>query len=374
LLLKIIELSIINNIKLKKMPKLTPAQIKAGIKTGKSIIKLITPTPAKKVVAKTIVKKVAAKKAPDLFSQLNKAGKLKMPAKAKVPVKAAAPKVPVKKVVTPKKVVAKTVTPKKAAPKKSSTELAIRSKGAVAVINKANLAKKAKTSTDLATIPKINLDAFPQAKKKSNLFKNIMQGLGLTGAVGTAAYFENKKSKEKAKKVADNKKKVADNKKKVVAKKPAIAIVPIVKKIEKEPIKKVEQKVEKVAPKKAAPTVSQLWKEKTGTSWSEAKKQGLTDGSLKANLELMAKLKSGNYKPEPKSEPKVEEPKMETKSSADISAEMAKEILFRLKQKGMNKGGSGMGAMEKADAEDMLQGYKKGGATKRKMKMKKGKC
>ena len=262
-------------------------------------------SPAKKVAAKAIVKKVAAKKAPDLFSQLNKAGKLKMPAKAKVPVKAAAPKVPVKaaapkvpvkKVVTPKKVVAKTVTPKKVtpkkvtpkkvAPKKTSTELAIRSKGAVAVINKANLAKKAKTSTALATIPKINLDAIPQAKKKSNLVKNIIQAIIGGGAIGTAAYFENKKSKEKAKKVADNKKKVADNKKKVVAKKPAIPIVPIVKKIEKEVIKKVE----KEAIKKAAPTVSQLWKEKTGTSWSEAKKQGLTDGSLKANLALMANL------------------------------------------------------------------------------------
>ena len=64
---------------------------------------------------------------------------------------------------------------------------------------------------------------------------------------------------------------------------------------------------------------------------------------------------------------------METKSSADISGEMAKEILFRLKQKGMNKGGSGMGDMEKADAEAMLQGFKKCGATKRKMKMKKRK-
>ena len=243
------------------MPKLTPAQIKAGLKAGKSIIKLITPTPGKKVVAKAVVKKVVAKKAPDLFSQLNKAGKLKMPAKAKVPVKAVAPKVvakvapkvvakvPVKKVVTPKvtpkKVLAKTVTPKKvtpkkAAPKKVSTELAIRSKGDVAVINKANLAKKAKTSTDLTTTPKINLDAFPQAKKKSNLVKNIIQGIIGGGLVGTAAYLENKKSKEKAKKVADNKKKNADNKKKVVAKKPAIAIVPPVKKIEKEVIKKAE--------------------------------------------------------------------------------------------------------------------------------------
>jgi hypothetical protein len=45
---------------------------------------------------------------------------------------------------------------------------------------------------------------------------------------------------------------------------------------------------------KAAPTVSQLWQQKTGTSWSEAKKQGLTDGSAKSNIALMKKLQSGS--------------------------------------------------------------------------------
>ena len=53
-------------------------------------------------------------------------------------------------------------------------------------------------------------------------------------------------------------------------------------------------------------TVAELWKAKTGTAWSEAKKQGLTDGSAKANLALMAKLKSGDYKPKTKEESKVE--------------------------------------------------------------------
>lgn len=48
------------------------------------------------------------------------------------------------------------------------------------------------------------------------------------------------------------------------------------------------------APKPAAKTVSQLWVEKTGTSWSEAKKQGLTDGSYAQNMALMKKLKSGS--------------------------------------------------------------------------------
>lgn len=45
---------------------------------------------------------------------------------------------------------------------------------------------------------------------------------------------------------------------------------------------------------KSAPSVSELWKQKTGTSWSEAKKQGLTDGSASSNIALMKKLQSGS--------------------------------------------------------------------------------
>ena len=37
-----------------------------------------------------------------------------------------------------------------------------------------------------------------------------------------------------------------------------------------------------------------MWVEKTGTSWSEAKKQGLTDGSYAQNMALMKKLQSGS--------------------------------------------------------------------------------
>jgi hypothetical protein len=49
--------------------------------------------------------------------------------------------------------------------------------------------------------------------------------------------------------------------------------------------------------KPAGKTVAQMWQEKTGTSWSEAKKQGLTDGSAKGNMKLMADMKAnaGNY-------------------------------------------------------------------------------
>jgi hypothetical protein len=77
---------------------------------------------------------------------------------------------------------------------------------------------------------------------------------------------------------------------------------------------KVEKMKKEFIPNKPATgqTVAELWKEKTGTSWSEAKKQGLTDGSAKNNLALMAKLKSGEYKPKAKEEVKVE-PKVEPK-------------------------------------------------------------
>lgn len=45
---------------------------------------------------------------------------------------------------------------------------------------------------------------------------------------------------------------------------------------------------------KSAPSVSELWKQKTGTSWSEAKKLGLSDGSASSNVALMKKLQSGS--------------------------------------------------------------------------------
>jgi hypothetical protein len=44
----------------------------------------------------------------------------------------------------------------------------------------------------------------------------------------------------------------------------------------------------------AAKTVSQIWKEKTGKDWSEAKSLGLSDGSAASNMALLKKLKSGS--------------------------------------------------------------------------------
>jgi hypothetical protein len=44
-------------------------------------------------------------------------------------------------------------------------------------------------------------------------------------------------------------------------------------------------------------TVSELWKQKTGLSWPEAKRQGLTDGSYNANLNLRKRLLDGDFDP-----------------------------------------------------------------------------
>lgn len=79
-------------------------------------------------------------------------------------------------------------------------------------------------------------------------------------------------------------------------------------KVKEETVKKETVKPPVTPPVKTGTgqTVAELWKAKTGTAWSEAKKQGLTDGSAKSNLALMAKLKSGDYKPKAKVEPKVE--------------------------------------------------------------------
>lgn len=59
--------------------------------------------------------------------------------------------------------------------------------------------------------------------------------------------------------------------------------------------------VEPSKPKSKSKTTAELWKEKTGTDWSEAKKRGLTDGSAKSNLEIRKALKAGrDFKAAPK--------------------------------------------------------------------------
>jgi len=52
-------------------------------------------------------------------------------------------------------------------------------------------------------------------------------------------------------------------------------------------------------------TVSDLWEEHTGTPWSEAKKQGLTDGSYEANMKVRDMLMNSEIKkPQPIAKPK----------------------------------------------------------------------
>ena len=55
----------------------------------------------------------------------------------------------------------------------------------------------------------------------------------------------------------------------------------------------VKTETKTVTPVKSAPTVSQVWKDKTGMSWSEAKNLGLSDGSASSNMRLLKKLQSG---------------------------------------------------------------------------------
>jgi hypothetical protein len=132
-------------------------------------------------------------------------------------------------------------------------------------------------------------------------------------------------------------------------------------------------------PKPAAKTVSQVWAEKTGTSWSEAKKLGLTDGSAKSNLALLDKLNKGtvskssisDMKNPPKREKEEKIPTLSvkgttvSKSNASPSASSStSETTPKPSDKQMS--GSGMGAMERMEGM-----YKRGGSVKKKMKSKK---
>lgn len=109
---------------------------------------------------------------------------------------------------------------------------------------------------------------------------------------------------------------------------------------------------------KSTPTVSELWKQKTGTSWSEAKKQGLTDGSLNSNLALMKKLKSGEISKSSMSKPKTQSTSTSTSTSQPASTKETKKVTT-------GYSGSGIGAMERAEAESKMR---KGGMVRRRMK------
>jgi len=122
-----------------------------------------------------------------------------------------------------------------------------------------------------------------------------------------------------------------------------------------------------------------LWAEKTGTSWSEAKKLGLTDGSAKSNLALLDKLKKGtvskssiaDMKNPPKREKEETIPTLSvkgttvTKSNASPSTSSSTSETTPKPTKDQMSG-SGLGASERMEGM-----YKKGGSVKKKMKLKK---
>jgi hypothetical protein len=131
--------------------------------------------------------------------------------------------------------------------------------------------------------------------------------------------------------------------------------------------------------KPAGKTVSQVWAEKTGTSWSEAKKLGLTDGSAKSNLALLDKLNKGtvskssisDMKNPPKREKEETIPTLSvkgttvSKSNASPSTSSSTSETTPKPTKDQMSG-SGLGASERMEGM-----YKRGGSVKKKMKLKK---
>jgi hypothetical protein len=138
----------------------------------------------------------------------------------------------------------------------------------------------------------INTKSKPESKAKSNFNYNTeLAKKQKADAASKKAKVD--AAKRAAAKVASGKKVKAVVESLIRPKTPVKTPVkkPIVKPVVKTPARK---------------TVSEIWKEKTGTSWSEAKKQGLTDGSMKANLALLAKLKSGSFDKNKQSPAKME--------------------------------------------------------------------
>lgn len=109
----------------------------------------------------------------------------------------------------------------------------------------------------------------------------------------------------------------------------------------------------------AGKTVAQVWKEKTGMDWSEAKKRGLSDGSAKSNLALLAKLKSGAVSKESLSKASSTPASTTSSTSTTSSASTASKPAAKMTQ----TGGSGIGAMEREEGT-----YKRGGVVKKKKK------
>jgi hypothetical protein len=116
------------------------------------------------------------------------------------------------------------------------------------------------------------------------------------------------------------------------------------------------------APKKTAPktttsgkTVSQIWKDKTGLSWSEAKKLGYSDGSASGNIKLLKKLNSGEINRE-SVKGKTKEPETTTSSTITPSTTPTQPMTV--------SAGSGMGSMER-EMRMNEESFRRGGTVKK---------
>jgi hypothetical protein len=114
-----------------------------------------------------------------------------------------------------------------------------------------------------------------------------------------------------------------------------------------------------------AKTVSQVWTEKTGTSWSEAKKLGLTTGSAKDNMALLSRLNSGSVDKGTIATMK-DNSKVPTLTATKVTTTTTAPAAIASTGSKSQTAGSGIGAMEREQGM-----YKKGGSVKRKMKSKK---
>lgn len=91
-----------------------------------------------------------------------------------------------------------------------------------------------------------------------------------------------------------------------------------------------------VTAKRPTKTVSQVWVEKTGRPWSEAKKLGMSDGSAKSNTDLLKKLNSGVVSKSSLNRPSDSFTKLADKNAKD---EQEGRLKFPDAQPAMKRGG-----------------------------------
>jgi hypothetical protein len=271
------------------------------------------------------------------------------------------------------------------------------------IVSKTTPAKVATKAIGKTVAKKVAMTAAKKAGT-SVLKKVAKKYLGPVAAVGIGAYeLYDRYNKEQAKKKKTSatkkdkpkpeaKKPVVKTPEKTPAKGPAIVNPTIKSTYRPNVVKSVIDRANAATPKApvkeskpaaakpAGKTVSQVWKEKTGMDWSEAKKLGVSDGSAKSNMALLAKLNSGatsradlGVKPEPIA--------MATKKAEEIktaSPELAtkkKGGMVKMKTGGMVNSNAKIVAIKRATGK--VGGISKSPKTaipKAKMGGSKGKC